>query len=164
MANIEKLKTGNKKRRINLQLKSRMANLLMFLPNLLALCFRLLKDSRVSLADKALFVGAIVYVISPLDLIPDFLPFIGQIDDIYLVALTLLRLINNADEAVVRENWRGGGDITQLANAVVSIAPKLLPQRVSRVLTSRVELAPNDQILKALKNRKTRIFVETPEK
>ena len=48
---------------------------------------------------KRLFLSAaIVYVISPLDLIPDVFPFIGQVDDIYVVALTLLRLVNRTDE------------------------------------------------------------------
>jgi uncharacterized membrane protein YkvA (DUF1232 family) len=73
------------------QLKGRMSSFLMFLPNMFTLLGRLLKDSRVSMADKALFAGAIIYVIMPLDFIPDIIPFVGQIDDVYLVALSLLR-------------------------------------------------------------------------
>ena len=46
----------------------------MFLPNMVVLLGRLLKDSRVPTAEKALFAAAIVYVISPLDLIPDVFP------------------------------------------------------------------------------------------
>jgi len=92
------------------------------------------------MVDKALFAAAIVYVIVPLDLIPDVFPFIGQIDDLYLVALTLLRLINHTDETVVRENWSGGGDIVSLANSAASLAPMLLPKRVSRVLSDKVDL------------------------
>ena len=82
-----KLKRGEKS-----ELKGRMRSFLMFLPNMVMLLGRLLKDARVPTAEKALFLGAIVYVISPLDLIPDILPFIGQVDDLYVVALTLLRL------------------------------------------------------------------------
>ena len=91
-------------------------------------------------AEKGLFIAAIVYVISPIDLIPDIFPFIGQVDDIYMVALTLLRLVNRTDEKVVRELWPGGGDIVALADSIAGIAPMLLPKRVARVLTSRVEL------------------------
>ena len=130
-----------------LQLKGRMKSFIMFLPNLVRLLGRLLTDSRVPKAEKALFVAAIVYVISPLDFIPDVFPFIGQVDDVYVVALTLMRLINRTSDGVVREHWSGGGDIVALIDSIASIAPTFLPKRVKRVLESRVELAPAGQIL-----------------
>ena len=57
-------------RREKRELRGRMGNFLMFLPNMARLLGRLLKDTRVPTAEKALFVGAIVYFISPIDLIP----------------------------------------------------------------------------------------------
>jgi len=141
--------------------RGRMKNLLMFLPNMFTLLGRLIKDSRVPLAEKALFAAAIVYVIMPLDFIPDVIPFVGQIDDVYLVALTLLRLINRTDETIIREHWKGGGDIVGLANSAANLAPMLLPKRVSRVLSSKVELAPNiNSISDITKNRKP-VLIET---
>ena len=125
----------------------------MFLPNMVMLLGRLLKDARVPTAEKALFVAAIVYVISPLDFIPDVFPFIGQVDDLYVVALVLLRLVNRTDESVVRQHWSGGGDIVSLADSIANIAPKFLPKRIARVLTSRVELAPAGQILRGIANK-----------
>ena len=122
-----------------LKAKRRMKNLLMFLPNMIALCGRLLTDRRVPRAEKVLFAGAVLYALMPLDLIPDLIPFVGQIDDTYLIAMTLMRLIKKTDDRVVREHWRGGGDVVQLAEAVVSLAPELLPARVRRVLSARVE-------------------------
>lgn len=141
------------KRREKSELKGRMRSFLMFLPNMVMLLGRLLKDARVPTAEKALFLAAIVYVISPLDFIPDVFPFIGQIDDLYVVALTLLRLVNRTDESVVRQHWAGGGDIVSLADSIASIAPKFLPKRVSRVLTSKVELAPAGKALRGITNR-----------
>ncbi len=141
------------KRREKSELKSRMHGFLMFLPNMVMLLARLLKDVRVPLAEKALFAAAIVYVISPLDFIPDVFPFIGQVDDLYVVALTLLRLLNRTDATVVREHWSGGGDIVSLADSIANIAPKFLPKRVSRVLTSRVELAPAGKILRGISKK-----------
>ena len=126
---------------------------LMFLPNMVKLLGRLLKDSRVPTADKALFVAAIVYVISPLDLIPDVFPFIGQVDDLYLVALTLLRLINRTDVEVVRGHWSGGGDIAALAASIADLAPRFLPRRVSKILTSKVELAPAGKLIRGITHR-----------
>jgi len=74
-----------------------------------------------------------------LDLIPDMLPFVGQVDDLYLIGLTLLRLMSVSDPRVVREHWRGGGDVVELVGASTLIAARLLPKKIRRVLTSRVE-------------------------
>lgn len=147
-----------------LEMKQRMKSLLMFLPHLLALCGRLITDRRVPRTEKALLAGAIVYAIVPFDFIPDFLPFVGQIDDVYLISLTLLRLISLTDDAIVREHWRGGGDIAQLAASIASIAPLMLPQRVRRVLTSRVEVAPQEEhsSFNLRKGREKATLVELP--
>lgn len=150
------------KRRERSELKGRMHSFLMFLPNMVMLLGRLLKDARVPIAEKALFAAAIVYVISPLDFIPDIFPFIGQVDDIYVVALVLLRLVNRSDESVVREHWSGGGDIVALSDSIAGIAPRFLPKRVSRVLTARVELAPAGQIMRSISNKKEAIVREIP--
>jgi uncharacterized membrane protein YkvA (DUF1232 family) len=147
-----------------IEAKRRMKNLLMFLPNLVGLCGRLLTDSRVPRAEKALFAGAIVYAIMPFDFIPDMIPFVGQIDDAYMIALVLLRLLNHTDAAVVREHWRGGGDVVQLAKAMADVAPLLLPQSVRRVLSSKVEVAPEakDSVLLAAA-RSDVMLVEVPQ-
>jgi uncharacterized membrane protein YkvA (DUF1232 family) len=127
----------------NLQAQRRIKNLLLFIPNLILLCVRLMRDSRVSATDRALVGAAVIYAIIPLDLIPDMIPFVGQIDDLYLISLTLLRLLDRADPRLVREHWNGGGDVVQLVESMVTISAKLLPRRIRRVLTSRVEVAPD---------------------
>jgi uncharacterized membrane protein YkvA (DUF1232 family) len=165
MSKIERAKTAKPTRKEKTEMKGRMNNFLMFLPNMFRLLGRLIKDNRVPIAEKALFAAAIVYVIMPLDFIPDVFPFVGQIDDIYLVALTLLRLVNRTDESIVREHWSGGGDIVSLADSIASIAPKLLPKRVTRVLSSKVELAPDaGKALLSLTNKgkKSPIVIEKP--
>ncbi|HEX6124993.1 MAG TPA: YkvA family protein [Pyrinomonadaceae bacterium] len=141
------------KRREKHELRGRMGNFLMFLPNMAKLLGRLLKDARVPTAEKALFVAAIIYFVMPVDLIPDIFPFIGQVDDIYVIALTLLRLINRTDAQIVRQHWTGGGDIVALADSIAGLAPKLLPKRVTRILSSKVELAPAGQILRSVTDR-----------
>lgn len=151
------------RRREKRELRGRMGNFLMFLPNMVRLLGRLLRDTRVPTAEKALFVGAIIYFISPIDLIPDIFPFIGQVDDIYVIALTLLRLVNRTDERVVREHWSGGGDIVSLADSIASIAPMLLPKRVARVLSSNVELAPAGKVLRSIANRDEALLREIPQ-
>ena len=122
-----------------LNLRSRMKNLLLVIPNLLLLCARLMVDQRVPAKERLIVAGAIVYALVPLDFIPDMLPFVGQVDDAYLVALSLLRLMSATDPRVVREHWRGGGDVVELVGATALIAARLLPKKIRRVLTSKVE-------------------------
>lgn len=164
MAQTKMVKAEEKRptRKEKVELKDRMKGFLMFLPNMVLLLGRLLKDSRVPTVEKALFVAAIVYVISPLDFIPDVFPFIGQVDDIYMVALTLLRLVNRTDENVVREHWSGGGDVVSLIDSIAGLAPAILPKRVSRVLSSRVEMGSAGKILDSIKNKKGNVLVEIP--
>ncbi len=151
------------KRREKSELKGRMRSFLMFLPNMVRLLGRLLKDARVPTAEKALFVAAIVYVISPLDFIPDVFPFIGQVDDVYVVALTLLRLVNRTDESIIRQHWPGGGDIVALASSIASLAPTFLPKRVARILSARVELAPTAKLLRNIGRRGDSVVIELDE-
>jgi uncharacterized membrane protein YkvA (DUF1232 family) len=159
MSKIERVSRRQKKQD-KLQLNSRMKNLLMFLPNMVQLLGRLITDKRVATTDKALFAGAILYVLMPLDFIPDFIPFVGQIDDIYLVSLTLLRLINNADAGIVRQHWSGGGDIVSLADTIAKLAPALLPKRVARVLNSEVKFTGAGKALDAMAGKGGPLMVE----
>jgi uncharacterized membrane protein YkvA (DUF1232 family) len=125
-----------------LKARRRMKNLLLFIPNMVLLCLRLMTDARVPAPEKALVAGAVIYAIIPLDLIPDMIPFVGQIDDSYLIAVTLLRLVDRTDARVVREHWKGGGDVVVFLESMADMAAKLLPRRIRRVLTSRVDVAP----------------------
>lgn len=115
---------------------------LMLIPNFLKLLYRLFKDSHVPLAEKALLIGTIIYIISPLDFIPDLVPFIGQVDDLYLIALVVLRLLARTSSDVLREHWDGAGDLAALVGRVESAARYILPARVQRILLGRVEFAP----------------------
>ena len=151
------------KRRDKSELRGRMSNFLMFLPNLAKLLGRLLRDARVPTAEKALFLGAIIYFVMPIDLIPDVFPFIGQVDDVYLIALTLLRLVNRTDDRVVRELWSGGGDIVALADSIAGIAPIFLPKRVTRVISSKVEMAPAGDMLRSITEKGRPLVREVPE-
>jgi uncharacterized membrane protein YkvA (DUF1232 family) len=141
--------------------RRRLKNLLLFIPNMLLLAGRLLADPRVPATEKALLVGAIVYAIVPFDLIPDMIPFVGQIDDAYLIALTLLRLMEQTDPKIVREHWRGGGDVVELVGAAAQLAAKFLPQRIRRILTARIEVAPGK--LEDLKHLPKPLLIARPE-
>src|SRR5260221_62405 len=146
------------------QLKKRMKNLLLFLPNMVILCAKLMVDSRVPRTERALFAAAVIYAIIPFDFIPDMIPFVGQIDDLFLISMTVLRLIDRTDDLVVREHWRGGGDIVALAESVATVAPLLIPRRISRVLLSRVKPTAQGTGLLANASKFEPLLVEVPER
>lgn len=83
-----------------------------YVPSFVKLFFSLLLDGRVSLWAKALFVSAAVYAVTPLDFIPDFLPFVGEMDDLAIL-LTGCRMflqlcpIHVVDEHVARIDQSG---------------------------------------------------------
>src|SRR3954471_5585926 len=77
------------------------------LPQYVRLLGGLVTDSRVSMMDKMFVMGAIAYIVMPIDLIPDFIPFFGEIDDVYILVLALQRLISNAGRNVLLAHWTG---------------------------------------------------------
>ena len=87
--------------------RSDAAALARFIPDCLVLFRRLLTDLRVPWPRKAALAAAIAYLATPFDLVPDFIPVAGQIDDILIVALALRGVLRGAGEYVVREHWPG---------------------------------------------------------
>jgi len=77
------------------------------LPNLVVLFRGLLRDPRVSRGSKALVWFAIVWVVSPIDLIPEFIPIAGPLDDAIVAALVLRHVLRRSGAEVVAEHWRG---------------------------------------------------------
>jgi uncharacterized membrane protein YkvA (DUF1232 family) len=105
-------------------------------PAYLRLLGGLLTDKRVSALDKLLVAGAIAYIAMPIDLIPDFIPFLGEVDDLYLLLFALQRLISNAGRNVLYAHWTGATeDLADLnIQAAISAAAFFLPKRIRRRL------------------------------
>jgi uncharacterized membrane protein YkvA (DUF1232 family) len=106
------------------------------LPAYVRLLGGLLMDKRVAIMDKLLVAGAVVYIVSPIDLIPDFIPFFGEIDDLFLLVLALQHLMNNAGRKVVLDHWTGDkADLADLnLKSALAAAAFFLPKRIRRRL------------------------------
>jgi uncharacterized membrane protein YkvA (DUF1232 family) len=76
-------------------------------PHCAVLFKRLLGDPRVPARWKVASVLALVYLAFPFDLVPDFIPVAGQLDDAILVALVLRGLLRSAGPRLMREHWPG---------------------------------------------------------
>ncbi|MDQ6887589.1 MAG: YkvA family protein [Gemmatimonadota bacterium] len=110
------------------------------IPNYLKLLAGLMTDRRVSSFDKLLVGGAVAYILLPFDLIPDFIPFFGQVDDVFVLVLALQRLIDNAGRAVVGDHWLGApGDLSpETLREVLLASAFFLPRRLRRRLRRMV--------------------------
>jgi uncharacterized membrane protein YkvA (DUF1232 family) len=78
-----------------------------FIPDSVVLFRRLLSDPRVSRGRKLLLLALVAYLALPFDVVPDFIPVAGQLDDAILVALVLRTVLRSAGPDVVREHWPG---------------------------------------------------------
>ena len=78
-----------------------------FIPDCIVLVSRLLGDQRIPRCRKLLLVALVGYLALPFDLVPDFIPVAGQLDDVLVVAFVLRRFLRSGDELLVREHWPG---------------------------------------------------------
>jgi uncharacterized membrane protein YkvA (DUF1232 family) len=106
------------------------------LPQYVRLLGGLVTDKRVSMVDKLLVLGAIAYIVMPLDVVPDFIPFFGEVDDVYILVLALQRLVSNAGRTVLLDHWSGSpSDLADLnLRGALAAAAFFLPKRIRRRL------------------------------
>jgi uncharacterized membrane protein YkvA (DUF1232 family) len=81
--------------------------LMTLLPNLVRLFRGLLGDDRVPRSSKALLLLGAVWLASPIDLIPEFVPGVGPMDDAVIAGLVLRHVVKRAGPDVVKDHWRG---------------------------------------------------------
>jgi uncharacterized membrane protein YkvA (DUF1232 family) len=78
-----------------------------FVPDCVILFTRLVRDERVPRRHKLLLGALVVYLSMPFDLIPDFIPVVGALDDAIIVAIVLRTVFRSAGPDLVREHWPG---------------------------------------------------------
>jgi len=83
------------------------AKLARAIPDVLALFRGLLADPRTPLTSKIVVGLGFLYLVNPIDLIPEFVPVIGPLDDVIVTALMLRHLVKRAGRETVIEHWRG---------------------------------------------------------
>ncbi len=87
--------------------RSDAAALARFVPDVVVLVRRLAADPRVPRRTRWLLGALALYLLLPIDLVPDVVPVAGQLDDVILAGLVLRRVVRAAGPEVVAEHWPG---------------------------------------------------------
>jgi len=98
---------------------------LILLPDIIHLLIKLLLDKEVSSKYKTMILIVMGYLLSPIDIIPDFIPVAGLIDDLLVAIILLNRIINSEDPEMISKingYWAGEGDILQQVKSIIDIA------------------------------------------
>ena len=93
------------------------------IPDLVALTRGLLRDPRVPAGSKVLLGVALLWLVSPIDLVPEFIPVLGPLDDVIVVGLVVRHLVRRAGPEVVREHWRGDPRVLRTAFRLARLGP-----------------------------------------
>lgn len=109
---------------------NKLAEYLFLLPDFFILVSRVALDKRVPTKRKLMLGGIVAYVMLPLDIIPDFIPILGSVDDLVLVVMGLNMLLNEVDQKVLEDNWSGEGNVLHLMQKITATAEKFLDQKV----------------------------------
>jgi uncharacterized membrane protein YkvA (DUF1232 family) len=104
--------------------------LLRALPDLVRLLACLVGDPLLPRTAKIALGAAMVYLASPVDLIPDFIPLVGYLDDLLLAALLVDGILNWVDRALVLKYWPGTPDALERLARVARMLAVWVPRRL----------------------------------
>ena len=114
----------------------RFRDLALFFPRLARMIASLMADRTVPKAAKIALAAVAVYLASPIDLIPDFLPVIGYLDDVLLVAVVMDGLLTYVDRALLLRYWPGDPASLDAFAAVARRVARWVPSKLkSRIFS-----------------------------
>lgn len=99
-------------------------------PDFFATMVRLARDERVPTPTKLLAGAVVAYFVMPVDILPDLIPFVGQVDDVAVALFAIEKIAAGVDERVLQEAWPGDGRVLEVAKTGVDRFTKLLPAGV----------------------------------
>jgi uncharacterized membrane protein YkvA (DUF1232 family) len=115
------------------------------LPTYARLVWALLRDGRVPASQKLILAGIGAYLFFPIDLIPDFVPVLGQLDDLAVVLLGLDLFIRSAPADIVEEHLAKISQDKDQLRRDVATAEQLLGDRLGEVRATVEKLRTRDR-------------------
>jgi uncharacterized membrane protein YkvA (DUF1232 family) len=96
-----------------------------FVPDCIVLFRRLLADPRVPRRKKLLLAALIPYLALPFDLVPDFIPIAGYLDDAIIVAFVLRRVLRGSERELIEQHWPGPPESLRLILRLAGYTPHI---------------------------------------
>ncbi len=110
---------------------------LLVVPRLALLVPKLMVDERVPRRTKLALAGLAAYIVSPWDLIPDFIPGVGQLDDAIVLLLFVDGVLNQVDDAVLLEHWTGEVATLRRVQKISRTVSRLAPRELKTYVFGR---------------------------
>lgn len=111
-----------------------MTTLLRTLPDLVRLVARLVADPVLPRSVKLVLAAAVVYLLSPFDLIPDVVPIVGYLDDVAIAAVVVDGILNHVDRGLVLRYWPGSpqslDQVARISRVLAIWVPRRLKARI----------------------------------
>jgi uncharacterized membrane protein YkvA (DUF1232 family) len=82
-------------------------DLVFALPDILKLLYKVVRDRRVPMLVRGGLIGVAAYLALPFDIVPDWLPVLGQVDDVVVLTVGVRTLLRQVPEAIIRDHWSG---------------------------------------------------------
>jgi uncharacterized membrane protein YkvA (DUF1232 family) len=101
---------------------------LLVLPDLAHLMIKLFFDKEVPNAVKGYLLVALAYLVSPIDILPDFIPVAGFIDDLLILVVFLNKIINSADTKLlnkIKTHWAGEDDVFMKVKEIIGVTNEI---------------------------------------
>ena len=97
---------------------------------------RLAGDPVLPKAAKIALAAAVLYLVSPVDLIPDFIPVLGALDDILVAAILVDGILNYVDRGLVLKYWPGSAESLERIARVAGVLSAWVPRRLKMKIFS----------------------------
>ena len=107
-----------------------MIQLIRALPDLIRLIAKLVRDPMLPRAAKVALAAVMVYLASPVDLIPDFIPLVGYLDDLLLASVLVDGLLNWVDRGLILKYWPGSADSLERLGRAARMLAVWVPRRL----------------------------------
>ena len=82
-------------------------DLVFALPDILRLLWRVVRDDRVPRLVRGGLIAIAGYLAVPFDVVPDWVPLLGQVDDVFVLTVGVRTLLRRVPEPILKEHWRG---------------------------------------------------------
>jgi len=120
----------------NQQPGDRLLEIVLAIPRMIMLGIRLTFDKDVPWSTKVALGAGLLYIVSPIDAIPDFIPVIGQLEDAMVALLLVDGIVNQVDRSIVMRHWRGSvatlNHIGSTARRITGLLPAFWRARIMR--------------------------------